>query len=625
MTPHLSAFQALASAPYPQNHRLFSLLCDDTQRAALYQELLRRPQVLPFTSRADTKFRATDAGNSQYHQTVYLLTQRAHIERALTDSAFFSNAPYLALGSGTFMLGLDKDQPSPATDAHLAQRKLAMQAFKYDPATIAVLSVVAHKATSTLPLKSRYFDLATLAEQAALRFVGFLFGFAQADIALLERTTRMAYAGMGYQMFARHFVTSPGTLLDASTGMGALLVRVAQLIDQYQTPISRVDSDEAKTIAAELAELQAFHPALAQFQPVLPSLAKIAGAYSGTELAAIVVGAIAGIIGNVQASVSIAIRQFFQLNLLPQAVVAAHRAADEPTNPAAVGALQGMVMEALRLQPPAPFLPRKLLQANPFGDAPGLAMPKDAIVILAIGAATRQHGDAQLHRFRPGTMDYDPLVFGGPPDIQPATRYLHQCLGQHLAFPLVRYVVQEVLRLPGLDQVLDSRTADPKPLVKRWGFNCESYPLQYTVDQALIQQTLNVVMPIKTPLSEHAEMVKKIIAYGAPRIERRLDQSRHVHFAWFNLQNNDSELALHTVFDGDFDAYIEHFALHVGPLFDQLLEHIQNAPPLPVAEFPKEFVDTIRRYNQAPVGGYFYSAYPKRTVDDLQRATQGMP
>lgn len=72
-----------------------------------------------------------------------------------------------------------------------------------------------------------------------------------------------------------------------------------------------------------------------------------------------------------------------------------------------------------------------------------------------------------------------------------------------------------------------------------------------------------------------------------------------MHFAWFNLQNNDSELALHTVLDGDFDAYIAHFALHVGPLFDPLLEHIQNAPPLPVAELPKEFVDTIRRYHQA--------------------------
>nr|WP_315182752.1 cytochrome P450 [uncultured Albidiferax sp.] len=610
--PHLAS---LTSGPQDSlhNHRLFSILSDDTHRSQLYQELLAAPQVLSFTSRADTKFRATDDGNSQYHQTVHLLTQRTHIEQALTDTTKFSNAPYLALGSGTFMLGLDKDQPTPATDEHLKQRSLAWEAFKFDPRTVGVLSGVAYLAASTLPLKLRHFDLALLAEQAALRFVGFLFGFAQSDIALLERTTRLAYAGMGYQMYARHFVTSPGTLLDASTGMGGLLVRVAQLIDQYQKPISRVEIDEAKTIADELKELQAFNPALATFKPVLKGLAENPGGFSGTELAAIVVGSIAGIVGNVQASVSIAISQFFELGLLASA-----KAADSAT-------LQNMVMEALRLQPPAPFLPRKALCDNPFPDQSGLHIKEGDTVILAIGAATRQSGSTVLHRFRPGTTTDDPLIFGGPPDITPATRYLHQCLGKHLALPLVTHVVQQVLALPGLDRVLDARTGDPQPLVKRWGFNCDSFPLQYTVDKALIQQSLNVVMPIKTPLSLHAEMVKKIIAYGAPRIQLRLDQSRHVHFAWFNLQNNDSELALHTVFDGDFDAYIEHFAVQIGPLFDQLLEHIQHASPRPVAEFPKEFVDTIRRFNQPPVGGYFYSAHPLQTVDKTIPPARSIP
>ena len=610
--PHLAS---LTPGPqdYRHNHRLFSILSDNAQRSQLYQELLAQPQVLSFTSRADTKFRATDDGNSQYHQTVHLLTQRAHIEQALTDTTCFSNAPYLALGSGTFMLGLDK-QADPQKDEHLQQRSLAWNAFRFDPSTIAVLSGVAWQAASILPLKLRHFDLALLAEQAALRFVGFMFGFAQADIALLERTTRLAYAGMGYQMFARHFVTSPGTLLEASTGMGALLVRVAQLIDLYQNPISRVEVDEAKTIADELKELQAFHPALTSFKPVLKGLAENPGGFSGTELAAIVVGSIAGIVGNVQASVSITIGQFFELGLLDEA----QKAPDSAT-------LQNMLMEALRLQPPAPFLPRKVLCDNPFGDQLGMQIKAGDIVILAVGAATRQGPHGPLHRFRPGTTGDDPLIFGGPPDSTPATRYLHQCLGKHIALPLVTHVVQQVLRLPGLDRVLDPRTGDPQPLVQRWGFTCDSFPLQYTVDKALIQQSLNVVMPIKTPLSLHAEMVKKIIAYGAPRIQRRLDQSRHVHFAWFNLQNNDSELALHTVFDGDFDAYIEHFAVQIGPLFDQLLEHIQHASPRPVAEFPKEFVDTIRRFNQAPVGGYFYSAHPLRTVDKTIPPPRSIP
>jgi hypothetical protein len=42
--------------------------------------------------------------------------------------------------------------------------------------------------------------------------------------------------------------------------------------------------------------------------------------------------------------------------------------------------------------------------------------------------------------------------------------------------------------------------------------------------------------------------------------------------------------------------------------------HEADAPPLPVNEYPKEFVDTIRRFNHRPAADYFFSAYPNTTV-----------
>jgi hypothetical protein len=96
-----------------------------------------------------------------------------------------------------------------------------------------------------------------------------------------------------------------------------------------------------------------------------------------------------------------------------------------------------------------------------------------------------------------------------------------------------------------------------------------------------------------------------------------LKDARHVHFAFFQFLENDTKLALFTVFDRDFDSYIAHFALEIGPLFDKIFEHIVDAPPLPVDEFPREFVDTIRRYNQPPAGGYFFSAYPNADAAQL--------
>jgi hypothetical protein len=54
--------------------------------------------------------------------------------------------------------------------------------------------------------------------------------------------------------------------------------------------------------------------------------------------------------------------------------------------------------------------------------------------------------------------------------------------------------------------------------------------------------------------------------------------------------------------------------LEIGSLFDLVFQHIQDPPPMPVSEFPKEFVDTIRRYNNRTEAGYFFSAYPKANV-----------
>ena len=203
--------------------------------------------------------------------------------------------------------------------------------------------------------------------------------------------------------------------------------------------------------------------------------------------------------------------------------------------------------------------------------------------------------------------DRDPLVFGGDGGV-------HACIGGHLAMPLVTEVVRKVLSLEGIGEQTDPRTGAALRLEKDWGFNCRRHALEHAREHFLIQSPLIVIMRVKTPIAEHAEQLKKVIAYGAPRIEKKLRDSRHVHFASFIFLEGDSKLALYTVYDQDFDAYIEHFALEIGPLFDRIFAHIQDAPPLPVNEFPKEFVDTIRRFNHRPAAGYFFSAYPNTTV-----------
>jgi len=121
-------------------------------------------------------------------------------------------------------------------------------------------------------------------------------------------------------------------------------------------------------------------------------------------------------------------------------------------------------------------------------------------------------------------------------------------------------------------------------------------------------------MKVRTPVPEHAEKLKLVIQYGAPIIEHLLANSKMVHFARFVFLNNDSELGLFTSYDGQFEPYLKHFAREAGPLFDQIFEHIVDPPPSPVREHQIEFVNHLRQYDIPPVGNYFFSAYPRKTV-----------
>ena len=310
-------------------------------------------------------------------------------------------------------------------------------------------------------------------------------------------------------------------------------------------------------------------------------------------------GLIGGTIGNVQASVCIVISEFFnrRVNGRPLLIDAREALAAGEHR-----VLAGMMMNALMRNPPAAFLPRladgRSLRVAGEGSA---FIPKGAELVLTMGAAERHE-----------------LVFGGRRD---DTDYVHQCVGQRVIYPALRHAVRSLLKQPGLAQVVVHPDVRPRPLEKRWGMICLSYPLQQDRGRRLKQRCLSVIMRVKEPIAEHAVQLMRVIAAGAPSIEEALNESCHVHFAFFQLLDGGRQLALFTVYDGDFDAYIEHFALKVE-LFDKLFEHIEEAPPLPVRSHPKEFVETIRRHDRQPAADYFYSAYGTASVSQIRHVLQ---
>lgn len=578
VTTRLQAIRGQTNA-LAQNRMLFEALKDDEARAALYEDL-RREDFPPL------KFKSVLPGEGDTtgwpDQDVYLLTSRRDIENALK---YGSVQPYSELESGgKFMLGMEKGDP------HTRQRSVALKALqRNDEESIAACIHEAISRTMVLPAKLDEFDLVThIGEQSALRLMSLVFGLPARSHVVLELAMRATYQRLTFQIIGRHFVANDG--------------------------LPPPDSARARDVKQKLEE-HVFKAAKGEDfpewwdEPLRHAVVsrELAGIFGPTDETTriVILGLIAGTIGNVSSAIANTVDYFFRTPdnesegdpLIDRATRHAKKA--DPAE------LDEMIDQALRRRPPAPFLARTAkADFTPQGGTSPL--PAGTHLLLALGA----------------DVPCDPeLLFGGALG---DTSYVHSCVGRHLALPLVRETVRQVLRLPGLTRAIDPATGLPKALVKQWGAICKSFPLRFQRDRRMNQQPLFLVLPIKAPLAENVAKLEELTRAGAPVIERALSEARNVHFAWFGLVENKTHLAMFTVYDGDFDAYVEHFALKV-PLFNEQFRYLEGAPPTPVREYPKEFVEFIRSHNRSPVAKFFYSAYPRASVADIHNAGLGQP
>jgi len=708
--------EAKNRSPYAASTLLWSWLQDDVHRPALFADLRVNQPVLEFQSRAAAK----DPGSKgvKFHQSAFLLTRQADIARALAN---FSNGPYKAIGSGTFVLSSNNGED----DKHEEKRAFLGKALRYEGTEIDFIAAIACRHAMILPKTGEQFDMVTdVAEQAALRFVTGLFGYPDSEHYVLQQTMRATYDAMILQMFSRHFITEPLILPMGNRAMGKLAQVTGSLIDEASAPrlamavADLLHTDEANTkqhleqatnqilqLEPELgrpvddycAQLKlgvdlAYHTANflnealnyrsirediadslidalpdtdlandlislvegiitekqapdenlipcrrgdAKYtfrQTVMDKLVNDPAyiddpekSYTGAELVTNIVGSIAGLVGNITAGACITINELFlraDEGALERAM-AALASVDGESNElrkeiAGAKVLEKFVKEAMRLHPPAAFVPRLAVgdeASRTFKDCDGndIIIPEGAEVIIPLGAATRD----EIHdpdKFDENRRDNEGNYIFGHESADPTS---HRCLGEFISTPLIAHVVRSVLSLPGLAQKIDEKTGDPITLKKKWGYICESFPLQYDHDLAVVQKPLNMIMKVRAPVTEHAERLKLVIQYGAPLIENLLKNSKIVHFARFVFLNNETELALFTTYDGAFEPYVEHFAQVAGPLFDQIFEHVQNPPPRPVRDNLTEFVATMKEYDVKSVGGYFFSAYPKDDVGKI--------
>ena len=145
-----------------------------------------------------------------------------------------------------------------------------------------------------------------------------------------------------------------------------------------------------------------------------------------------------------------------------------------------------------------------------------------------------------------------------------------------------------------------------------------------TTTGTTVQHPLTLVLPIRpdarAALRAEVDRLQALPPEENPVIAA-LEAVGTVHFARFVFLD-DERLAVITTYDGDFERYIMDFVDHVGPVFDTLLQHVADPPPLPVQQHPEEFLAYVRRHDLGCVGT-FYSAYPTRPVVDIRADDAG--
>jgi hypothetical protein len=177
-----------------------------------------------------------------------------------------------------------------------------------------------------------------LAERTALHFVQLLFGFRAEAHSFLRRFMQGAYTALVFQIVGRHFVAESGLPPDGSPAAVELKERLDKEIDE-----------EAELVRTDPRLIDLGLPT----ETVIGRLRAHYGRHS-EELIIVVLGLIAGTIGNVRAAVWIAINDFFtQADGAAPLIDRARAAARGPGK-----ALEALIGETFLRNPPAAFLAR---------------------------------------------------------------------------------------------------------------------------------------------------------------------------------------------------------------------------------------------------------------------------
>ena len=127
------------------------------------------------------------------------------------------------------------------------------------------------------------------------------------------------------------------------------------------------------------------------------------------------------------------------------------------------------------------------------------------------------------------------------------------------------------------------------------------------------QSHFTLSFPLKSPAD--AKALAEQLPPMMPGLFQAQDTIGTIHYSRFAVLSEKTLLFLGD-FDGEFGSLMADLAKHAGPVFDAILQHVDNPPPSPVADHAGAFAEWTASHRLHALN--LYTAYPGVTAKEIK-------
>ena len=127
------------------------------------------------------------------------------------------------------------------------------------------------------------------------------------------------------------------------------------------------------------------------------------------------------------------------------------------------------------------------------------------------------------------------------------------------------------------------------------------------------QNHFTLAFPLKTP-ADAAALAEQLPPL-MPSLFQAEDTIGTIHYSRFTVLSGKTLLFIGD-FDGEFGELVKNLAWQSGPVFDAILQHVNDPPPTPVADHADAFAEWTADHLLTAVN--LYTAYPSVTAQEVK-------